>query len=307
MSSPAQPNNPTLHAHAGAPQCAAFDPAPRRPAITLPPGATDCHAHICGPASRYAYDAGRIYTPADALLPDYRHMLAQLGVARAVLVQPSVYGTDNTAMLDAMRAGGTHFRGVAVVADDVAESELRNMHDAGVRGVRVNIVDVQDRKAGTLPLAALTNLALKVKPFGWHIEFLMHVDEFPELDTMLADFPVATVYGHLGYMKTGRGTGDPGFQALLRMMQSGRAWVKLTGPYRISTQPLPHADTDAYAHALIKAAPQQVIWGTDWPHVMVKGVMPNDGDLANLLAAWIPDDAIRRQVLVDNPARLYGF
>jgi 2-pyrone-4,6-dicarboxylate lactonase len=307
MSSPAQPNNSTLHAHAGAPQCAAFDPAPRRPTIMLPPGATDCHAHICGPASRYAYYGARIYTPADALLPDYQHMLAQLGVERAVLVQPSVYGTDNTAMLDAMRAAGTRFRGVAVVDDYIAASELQRMHDAGVRGVRVNIVDVKDRKAGTLPLPALTHLALKIKPFGWHMEFLMHADEFPELDKMLADFPVDTVYGHLGYMKTGRRTDDPGFQALLRMLQSAHAWVKLTGPYRISTQPLPHADTNAYAHALIKAAPQQVIWGTDWPHVMVKGVMPNDGDLADLLAAWIPDDATRRQVLVDNPARLYGF
>ena len=307
MSSPAQPNDLTRQAHAGAPQCAEFDRAPRRPAITLPAGATDCHAHVCGPASRYAYFAGRIYTPGDALLADYQHMLAQLGVARAVLVQPSVYGTDNSAMLDTMRAAGTHFRGVAVVGDDISTGELQRMHDAGVRGVRVNIVDVKDRKAGTLPLPALTHLALKVKPFGWHMEFLMHVDEFPELDKMLADFPVETVYGHLGYMKTDRGTADAGFQALLRMMQSGRAWVKLTAPYRISMQPVPHADTDEYAHALIKAAPQQVIWGTDWPHVMVKGVMPNDGDLADLLAAWIPDAATRRQVLVDNPARLYGF
>lgn len=289
------------------PVCAAFDPRPRQPRITLPPHACDTHAHICGPIARYAYYSERIYTPADALLPDYRHMLTTLGVERAVLVQPSVYGTDNTVMLEAMKAASPHFRGVAVVAEDISAHELERMHESGVRGVRVNIVDVKDRKAGTLPLDSLKKLALKVAPFGWHLEFLMHVDEFPDLDRMLADFPVDTVYGHLGYMRTDQGIAAPGFQALLRMMQSGRAWVKLTGPYRISTQPLPHADTNAYAHALIKAAPQQVIWGTDWPHVMVKGAMPNDGDLCNLLGDWVPDAATRQQVLVDNPARLYGF
>ena len=305
MSSPAEQNQP--HARAEAPLCAAFDAATRAPAVKLPPGATDCHAHICGPASRYAYYAARIYTPADALLPDYRHMLAQLGVERAVLVQPSVYGTDNSAMLDAMGAAGTRFRGVAVVDDGIAASELQRMHDAGVRGVRVNIVDVKDRKPGTLPLAELTRLATKVKSLGWHMEFLLHVDEFPNLDRLLADFPVDTVYGHLGYMKTDRGTGDAGFQALLRMMKAGRAWVKLTGPYRISAEPLPHADTNEYAHALLAAAPSQVVWGSDWPHVMVKTPMPNDGDLCDLLTAWVPDETLRGRVLVDNPARLYGF
>ncbi|MCE9640652.1 MAG: amidohydrolase family protein [Betaproteobacteria bacterium] len=299
MSFPAEPNNPPL--------CAAFDPNPRAPGFKLPPGATDCHAHICGPAARYPYFPERIYTPADALLTDYQHMLATLGVERAVLVQPSVYGTDNTAMLDAMKTAPAKLRGVAVVAEDVSDAELKRMHEAGVRGVRVNIVDVKDRKAGTLPLAALKKLALKVKPFGWHMEFLMHVDEFPDLDRMLEDFPVETVYGHFGYMKTDHGTGNPGFQALLRMMQAGRAWVKLTGPYRISAQPLPHADTNAYAHSLLRAAPAQVVWGSDWPHVMVKGVMPNDGDLAAMLATSIADAALRKQVLVDNPARLYGF
>ncbi len=179
-------------------------------------------------------------------------MLATLGIERGVIVQPSVYGTDNSAMLDAIKAAPAKLRGVAVVADDIAAGELERMHEAGVRGVRVNIVDVKDRKAGTLPLAALKKVADKIKPLGWHMEFLMHVDEFPDLDRLLADFPVPTVYGHLGYMKTDHGTGNPGFQALLRMMKAGRAWVKLTGPYRISAQPMPHADTNDYAHALLE-------------------------------------------------------
>ena len=289
------------------PLCAPHDPKPRKPRLKLPPLSCDSHAHICGPQSRYEYYSQRIYTPPDALLPEYRHMLDTLGVERAVLVQPSVYGTDNSALLDALATAGPQFRGVAVVDDDVAQSELERMHAAGVRGVRVNIVDVKDRKAGTLPLASLTRLATRVQPLGWHMEFLMHVDEFPDLDRMLADFPVDTVYGHLGYMKTDKGVAAPGFQALLRLMQARKAWVKLTGPYRISTQTLPHADTNEYAHALIDAAPGRVVWGTDWPHVMVKGTMPNDGDLTDLLGDWIRDEALREQVLVKNPAQLYGF
>ncbi len=300
-------SKPDMSTSAEPPLCAAYDPSPRKPQITLPPGATDAHAHICGPQSKYAYFAQRIYTPPDCLLPDYRRMLAAIGVERAVLVQPSIYGTDNTAMLDALQAAGPQFRGVAVVADDVSEHELNRLHGAGVRGVRVNIVDVPNRKPGTLPLESLKQLALKVKPFGWHMEFLMHVDEFPDLDRMLDDFPVDTVYGHLGYMKTDKGIANPGFQALLRMMKAGRAWCKLTGPYRISLQPLPHADTIDYAHALVAAAPRQVVWGSDWPHVMVKTPMPNDGDLADMLGAWVQDAALLKQVMVDNPARLYGF
>ncbi len=307
MVSPATPNHSNADDLAKAPLCAAFDAQPRKPGIALPPLACDTHAHICGPSASYAYFPTRLYTPPDCLLPDFQHMLKTLGVERAVLVQPSIYGTDNTAMLDAIKAAGPHFRGVAVVAADVSQQELTRLHEVGVRGVRVNIVDVPNRKAGTLPLDALTQLALKVKPFGWHMELLMHVDEFPDLDRMLANFPVDTVYGHLGYMKTDHGIANPGFQALLRMMKAGRAWVKLTAPYRISLQPLPHADTNAYAHALLDAAPAQVMWGSDWPHVMVKTPMPNDGDLADLLSAWIPDAVLLKQVLVDNPARLYEF
>jgi 2-pyrone-4,6-dicarboxylate lactonase len=169
----------------------------------------------------------------------------------------------------------------------------------------VNVVDVADGK-GVIPLAALSRLAHRVKPYGWHVEFLMHADEFPDLDRQFAKFPVDIVLGHLGYMRTDKGIGHPGFQALLRLMREGRCWVKLTGPYRISTEPLPHSDTTPYAHALLEAAPHRVVWGTDWPHVMVKTPMPNDADLADLLLEWVPEK-LREQVLVENPAKLYGF
>jgi predicted TIM-barrel fold metal-dependent hydrolase len=288
-----------------APLCAAPDPQPRKPRIAMPGNACDAHAHICGPIETYAYSDRRVYTPPDALLPAYRHMLTTLGVQRMVLVQPSVYGTDNTVMLKAMAEIGDDARGVAVVDDDVSDAELERLNAAGVRGVRVNVVDVAEGK-GQIDMEPLVALAKRIKRYDWHVEFLMHADEFPQLDRLFADFPVDIVLGHLGYMKTDKGLNDPGFQALLRHMNAGKAWVKLTGPYRISTQALPHADTVAFAHALLDANPDRVIWGTDWPHVMVKGAMPNDGDLADLLLEWVPE-ALRHRVLVDNPAKLYGF
>jgi 2-pyrone-4,6-dicarboxylate lactonase len=292
---------------AGAPPCAPPDFNPRKPKLALPKLACDTHAHILGPIARYAYSPARVYTPPDCLLSEYQKMLATLGVERAVLVQPSVYGSDNTVMLEAMRAAGSTFRGVAVVDDEIPDAELAKFNAAGVRGVRVNIVDVKDRKPGTLPMAELTAMAKRIAPLGWHMEFLMHCDEFPDLDRSFMDFPVDIVLGHLGYMKTDKGLNDPGFQALLRLIKAGKAWVKFTGPYRITTQAMPHADTNAFARALIAANRQRVLWGSDWPHVMVKNAMPNDGDLCDLLSSWIPDSAIREQVLVKNPAKLYGF
>lgn len=291
---------------AEAPPCAPPDFNPRRPKLALPRHACDCHAHILGPAARHAYVAERVYTPPDCLLPDYLNMLATLGVERAVLVQPSVYGTNNSVMLEALRQGGGRFRGVAVVGHEVSDVELDLLHGAGARGVRVNIVDVKDSK-GMLPLEKLKGLAQRLQPLGWHMEFLLHVDEFPDLDRAFDGFPVEVVLGHLGYMRTDKGIDAPGFQALLRLLARGRCWVKLTGPYRISTNAPPYADVTPFARALIAANPQRVVWGSDWPHVMVKSAMPNDGDLADLLADWIPDEKLREQVLVANPARLYGF
>jgi 2-pyrone-4,6-dicarboxylate lactonase len=290
------------------PSVAPPDFHPRKPAIVFPPLACDCHAHICGPIARYPYYARRIYTPADTLLPDYEHMLNTLGVQRATLVQGSIYGSDNTVLLEALKAGRGRYRGVAVVEPDVSDQTLRALHEAGVRGVRMNIVDTKDNK-GVLPMATLLPLAKKIKRYGWHVEFLLHVDEFPDLDKLLEDFPVDVSFGHLGYMRTEKPIETPGFQALLRLLKTGKAWVKLTAPYRISPNPMPHADVNAFAHALVAANAGRILWGSDWGHIMLnwKIAMPNDGDIADLLGVWVPDKATREKILVDNPAQLYGY
>ncbi|MDH3508396.1 MAG: amidohydrolase family protein [Gammaproteobacteria bacterium] len=289
-----------------APLCAAPDPRPQSPGHAVPDLACDTHMHICGPESRFTYSRERIYTPPDALLPSYLELTDKLGIGRVVFVQPSIYGTDNSAMLDAMHASPLPCRGVAVVADDVNEQTLNELHEAGVRGVRLNLVDTADKHA-TLPVDDIRALAERVAPLGWHIELLLHADDHPQLDTQLADLPIDVVFGHLGYLRPGAGTADPGFQALLRLLEAGRCWVKLTGPYRLTREALPYAAVQPFAQALIRTAPERLLWGSDWPHVMVKTPMPNDGQLLDLFFAWADDVDIGRRILVDNPADLYDF
>jgi 2-pyrone-4,6-dicarboxylate lactonase len=293
-----------------APFCQAPDSIVRSPRVLLPEGATDCHAHICGPAAKFPYWNERIYTPPDALMPHYKTMLNGLKVSRAVIVQPSVYADDNSAMLAALATDPKNLRGVAVVKPNIAEAQLRAMHAAGVRGIRCNIVDLANAK-GQLPIAELRLLAERIAPLKWHLELLMHVNEFPQLQSQLGDLPVDLVFGHYGYAPTSVGIQDAGFQALLALMKQGKAWVKFTGQYRISSQPLSqqplYADIKPFAQALIDCNPAHILWGTDWPHVMVKGSMPNDADLCDLLGDWVQDPTLREKILVHNPATLYGF
>jgi len=292
-----------------APLCQAPDPEIRSPQIAFPSGVIDCHAHICGPATKFPYAQERIYTPPDATLENYQALLKILGIERAVLVQPSVYGTDNRAMLAALQAYPTQFRGVAVISnqiDQVSDRYLEELHLAGVRGIRCNIVDVADKSAG-LPIQMLKALAQRIKPFGWHLELLMHVNEYPHLATVFEHFPVDLVFGHFGYSHAKHGVHDKGFQGLLELMRNGQAWVKMTGPYRICDGNLPYTDMRPFNDAVINANPKRLIWGSDWPHVMVKKQMPHDADLCDLLGAWVSDEPLRKTILVDNPCILYDF
>ncbi|QWD96947.1 amidohydrolase [Polynucleobacter sp. MG-6-Vaara-E2] len=295
--------------HPQAPLCQAPDPEIRSPKIAFPAGAVDCHAHICGPASQFPYAQERIYTPPDATLENYESLLAMLGVDRAVLVQPSVYGTDNRAMLAALKGRPEKFRGVAVISNDVKkinEKELEELHNSGVRGIRCNIVDVTDKSAG-LPIQNLKDLAERIQPFGWHLELLMHVNEYPNLAKVFENFPVDLVFGHFGYSHAKYGISDAGFQGLLELLKNQRAWVKMTGPYRICDGDLPYADMRALNDAVIKANPERLVWGSDWPHVMVKKQMPHDADLCDLFGEWVTDPSLRKSILVDNPCILYDF
>jgi 2-pyrone-4,6-dicarboxylate lactonase len=291
-----------------APLCAAPDRQPRVPRHSLPRGACDTHAHIFGPAAQFPYATERIYTPPDSTFADYRHLLTTLGIDRAVLVQPSVYGTDNAAMLAALAAGGPGLRAVAVVDPEVPAQQLDDLHAAGVRGLRFNLVDRRDAR-NVVHAVALQAVARRIARLDWHIELLINLDEASGFGAALADIPVPLVFGHLGYPRGGVRTWPQhaGFGELLRLLDTGRAFVKLTGPYRISAAELPYDDLDDAARRLIATAPERMLWGTDWPHVMIKTKMPNDADLTDLLERWAPDARVRARILVDNPAALYGF
>lgn len=280
--------------------------APRRPLFEIPAHACDCHAHICGPAALYPYMERRLYTPPDALLPDYAELLGELGIERAVFVQPSIYGTDNAAMLDAMRAAPFPCRGIAVLEPTVSESAFADLHEAGIRGVRFNLVDVTDPSA-SLPLNDLRRFAEKIAPLGWHVELQIHIDDHADLDASFAGFPVDIVIGHMGYPRAGAVADTAGFRALLPLMRGGHCWVKLSGPYRVSPAKPPYDDILSFAKALIAVAPHRLVWGSDWPHTNIGVPAPHDADLLNLLASWVPDEKTRHRILVDNPAALYGF
>ncbi|MDO8714722.1 MAG: amidohydrolase family protein [Polynucleobacter sp.] len=288
------------------PLCQAPDLEIRSPKIAFPSGAVDCHAHVCGPASQFPYAGERIYTPPDATLTQYESLLKMLGVDRAVLVQPSVYDTDNRAMLAALSTNPNKFRGVAVIHPEISDVQLEAMHHAGVRGIRCNVVDVADKSVG-LPIAELTALAERIQPFGWHLELLAHVNEYPDLANKFADFPVDLVFGHFGYSHARHSVNDKGFQGLLELLRNHKAWVKMTGPYRICDGDFPYVDMRALNDEVIKANSKRLVWGSDWPHVMVKKHMPHDADLCDLFGSWVSDPGLRKTILSDNPCMLYDF
>jgi 2-pyrone-4,6-dicarboxylate lactonase len=280
------------------------DPDTRAPQWKLPAASCDCHAHVFGPQTRFPYVPGAAYIPPDATPEDYASMLRTIGCSRAVLVQPSVYGTDNSAMIAALRSGVFAFRGVAVVEENVSDRELEDMHEAGVRGVRINLAS----ETPGLTLAQAPRLAARLKALGWHLQFFMDLRKLADAEEKLGGLDIDIVIDHFGRVRADDGVGAPGFQTLLRLLERENVWAKLIGPYFLSDRVPRFPDVTPFARAVVAAAPDRVVWGTDWPHPSARGnLMPNDGVLADLIPEWIPDDAQRRKVLVDNPSSLYGF
>lgn len=271
-------------------------PKQKAPALTC-----DCHFHIFGPYERYPLHAGRTYTPPAALVPEYLAMAAAVGIERMVVVQASVYGTLNQVTLNAVQQFGLHrARAVVVIDDSFDTAALRRMHERGARGVRFNMVSGN----GT-PEEQLDALARRLVPLGWHIQIYAEGDKLTEIAPRLAKLPVDVVVDHCGGVQAGLGTAHPQFQALLRLLDSGRVWIKLCS-YRASSAGAPWSDVAPNVKALAAAAPERCVWGTDWPHPQMDPV-PEAGPLFDQLVEWVPDPAQRQRILVDNAARLYGF
>jgi predicted TIM-barrel fold metal-dependent hydrolase len=285
--------------------------------FNVPPGACDCHTHVFGDPRRFSFAAGRVYTPEPASVIELRAMHRSLGIVRVVIVQPSVYGSDNRCTLEAIRQLGGGARGVAVIDDQTRDSALDEMGHAGICGIRINL----ETDAQTDPGFARQRLqwALdRVRGRGWHIQIYTRLSVIEGIQDQVLASTVPVVFDHFGRAQARLDVRQPGFPALLNLVGRGKAYVKLSGAYYVSTRAPDYPDVTPLARALIAANPERILWGSDWPHPdssKVAGRKPtdiaplqqiDDGRLFNQLAVWAPDAAERKTILVENPARLYG-
>ncbi|WP_026319260.1 amidohydrolase family protein [Amorphus coralli] len=285
--------------------CLPPDPAPHPPAIPAPAGTCDTHCHVIGPASRYPFSEPRSYTPPDGPVEAYLAVRETLGIARSVIVQPGAHGFDNTVTTDAIATIGNSARGIAVVPPDISDEALRDLDAKGIRGLRLSTL-----LSGGVGTENIARMAEKVAPLGWHI--LLHLksaDELPDLVPMIRDLPVDVVLDHMARVTGPEGVDSAPFRALLDLLtQTETCWTKVCSWYRLSGKCAPFDDMRPMAEAVLAARPDRVLWGTNWPHpLLFGGPVPNDGDLMDQIMAWAGSDAVRQAVLVDNPARLYGF
>jgi len=275
----------------------------RQSRLVIPPGSVDCHTHVF--VDGYPLIPNRGYDPPESNLDHMLAMHAKLGIDRVVFTQPSVYGTDNSAILEAAGRISDRARVVVAVDGEVTDSQLADLHDRGARGIRLNLDNV-----GGMPVEIdqVPALASRIAELGWHVEFLFAGPELPELLPMLTSLPAPISIGHFAYMPATEGVDFPAFQALLGLVREGNTWMKLSAPNRLGVGDLPPWPAVVpMAQALIEANPERMLWATDWPHPNKFSDQPNDADLLEQLELWAPDEGMRRRILVDNPSVLYGF
>jgi predicted TIM-barrel fold metal-dependent hydrolase len=284
----------------------------------VPAGACDCHTHIHADPAKFPFYEGRVYTPEPASPEEMSALHKALHIERVVIVTPSVYGPNNSATLFGIKARGPTARGVAVIDDKTSESELDAMQQAGFRGIRLNLATggVNDPNVARQRFQAAVD---RMKARGWHVQLFTSLAVIAAIKDLVAASPVPVVFDHFGGAQAALGLDQPGFSDLLELVKSGNAHVKISGAYRASKLAPDYPDAAPLARALIAANAERIVWGTDWPHPdsatpadrKVTDVTPlfqiDDGRLFNQLAVWAPDEAIRSKILVDNPARLYGF
>ena len=284
----------------------------------VPAGACDCHTHIFGDPKKFPFFGGRVYTPETASPEEMSALHRALHLQRVVIVTPSVYGTDNSASMYGMKARGPTARGVAVIDDKTPDSELDVMNKAGFRGIRINLATVGQSDA-SLGRRRFQQSVERAKRNNWHIQMYVNLPVISAIKDLVQLSPVPVVFDHFGGAQAAQGLEQPGFADLVALVRSGKAYVKISGAYRASTQAPDYPDVAPFAKALIAANPERILWGSDWPHPnsttpeghKTTEVTPlfqiDDGRLLNQLAVWAPEAEIRKRILVDNPMRLYGF
>lgn len=277
-----------------------FDPLVT-PKNRLPEGTVDCHFHVFEDPAVYPHTANRSYTPSLAPWAAFEAMNNSIGADRAVLVHPSVYGHDHSTLYDTMRAHADRLRAVAVLSVDSTDAEIERLHQAGTRGTRVNILF-----AGGSQLSDAESLARRIKPFGWHIQFLVDVAAQPDIPVWASKLGVPVVFDHFGHPSK-PDVHDAGFKNMCALVREGTAWVKLSGAYRVVDPANKWVAIQPFVDALLNTRTDRLVWGTDWPHPNIPAPMPNDGDIADTVFKWLPTEALRQQILVQNPEVLYGF
>ncbi|HTJ92841.1 MAG TPA: amidohydrolase family protein [Pararobbsia sp.] len=278
------------------------DAQPRSSAFVMPAHAVDTHAHVIGMPPRYSWVPNRAYTPREATADAYLAMLDSVGVAFGVLVQVSVHGQDNSLLLETLSAHSERLRGVVVPSLGLVDADYQAMNDAGTVGMRINVMHA----GGGISLSQLDECDALARDWGWHIQLLLDARELPTLAPRLSKLHSTIVIDHMGHLPTREGVRSPGFQQLIGLVRDG-AWVKLSGAYRLSDATPPYRDTHDFAQALVDAAPQRCVWGSDWPHVALSGTMPTVAQLLDTLALWVPDTPTRNAILTTNAHALYGF
>jgi 2-pyrone-4,6-dicarboxylate lactonase len=281
-----------------------FDPHPSKPLFKLPPGSVDAHCHVFGPGDVFPFAPERKYTPCDASAAQLFALRDYLGFDRNVIVQATCHGSDNRALVDALRRAEGRARGIATVRPEVTDAQLHALDAAGVRGVRFNFVK---RLVDTVPRETLASIAARVAPLGWHVVIYFEAAELPELYDFFASLPVTLVVDHMGRPDVSKPASGPEFGLFERLMREhGNVWSKVTCPERLSKLGPPlYEDVVPFARRLVEAFPDRVLWGTDWPHPNLKSHMPDDGKLVDFIPRIAPTPELQRRLLVENPTRLY--
>jgi len=282
---------------------APFSSGTERARTKMPPNATDCHHHIYD--SSFGLDPNSTLRPADASIADYRLLQRRLGTTRDVVIQPSTYGVDNHGLIEVLnQMGPATTRGIAVVNTDVTDEELKQLNAAGVRGIRFNLAI----PGGATNMDMVEPLAARVAVFGWHLQINATEEQILDAVDVWNRIPCQVVFDHLAHVPEPAGADHPVFGAVVELMKKGKAWVKLSAAYQESkVGPPTYSDSGAVVRAFVKAAPDRLVWGSNWPHPTEKHTKPDDALLLDLLAEWVPDEVTRNRILVDNPAKLYGF
>jgi 2-pyrone-4,6-dicarboxylate lactonase len=274
-----------------------------KPRLQCPAGAVDTHFHLFGPAAQYSFHPDSPYRSADALPETVMAMHRVMGISHGVIVNGGGYGRDPRHLMDTLKRFPAYFRGVAVPPDHLSETEINAMTASGVRGIRF-----VSQVRGTHLAPILPRLAAAVAERGWHVQFYGHGGDITDNADRLLALPNDIVLDHFGAIIAEKGLDQPAFKTILKLLDTGRVWVKLSGPMRCSRLAPPYADMTPFAHALVAHAPERLVWGSDWPHVnMNDQIMSNDGDLLDLMLEWVPDEAVRNRILADSACKLYGF